>query len=444
MEQARLEHTLPTLALEKEQPCDIQGKPDADLLRRYAEQRSEEAFTELRRRYVRLIFATCRRETGDPMLAEDAAQGVLLLLSQKAGQLTRVDALAGWLYMSSRHVARNLVKQERRRQMNEARAAQEAISDLETTNPLWDRIEPHFHEALDRLKPPDRAALLLRYVQDASLAEVGARLGIPENTARMRINRAMEKVRLHLSRAGIAVSVLMLATLLNERAAQALPASLLVVPWRYTAGGSPPPQPGPTRASVRRAAQSLHFAAWGRPLAVLCTIAVLVGGMAVYGGRQPQRLSPIEQSQFFKDLDGSWVGTLEYADDRSRKLYTLDTAVVFNSENAQNTLRFIAKYPRSDREDITTLTGDPRTGTFVVDNGGPRKSHSLHGAGELIKLGAGEFAFQGMNVATDARVRLRITNSRTRMTIHEEYLKHGRSDYHFRNRFTLHRPMGPP
>jgi hypothetical protein len=155
-------------------------------------------------------------------------------------------------------------------------------------------------------------------------------------------------------------------------------------------------------------------------------------------------LSLIERSQFYKKLDGGWMGTLDYADDLSGKLYTLPTTVVFDSVNAQRTLRFIARYPDSDREDITTLTGDPRTGIFVVDNGGPRKSHSLHGTGELIKLGAGEFAFQGTNGAIDARVRLRITISPTRVTIHEEYLKHGRSDYRFRNRFTLHRPISPP
>ena len=159
----------------------------------------EEAFAELGRRYARLVFATCLRETQNRSLAEDAAQGVFLLLSQKAVSLQRLDSLAGWLYTAARHVSRNLLKQERRRERIEVRAMEDALSQPNPGNPLWEQIEPHFHAALDRLKPADRTAILLRYVQDESLAEVGTRLGIPENTARMRIHRAMEKLRAHLA-----------------------------------------------------------------------------------------------------------------------------------------------------------------------------------------------------------------------------------------------------
>ena len=69
------------------------------------EARSETAFAELVRRYGDLVYATSLRETGDRTLAEDAAQGVFLLLSRKADALRRCETIAGWLYAASRNIA---------------------------------------------------------------------------------------------------------------------------------------------------------------------------------------------------------------------------------------------------------------------------------------------------------------------------------------------------
>ena len=433
------ENNLQTDLSEEQNSAAIRSKRDAELLHLYAQQRSEEAFAELARRYTRLIFTTCLRETQNRTLAEDASQGVLVLLSQKAGSLQRVEALAGWLYTASRHVARNLLKQEHRRQRNEARAMEESLPLPDPGNPLWEQIEPHFHAALDRLKPADRAAILLRFVQDESLAEVGACLGIPENTARMRINRAMEKIRAHLAKAGIAVSLVLLAELLQEQAAQAVPAALLASLNGRSHADPAPTLSQPTAAAVRRTAQILLLAALRFPLLLLLGSVLLCGGVAISRSLQPPRLTPADRRRFFTALTGNWTGTLDFADDRTKQHFTLPTTVVFDSQNGDNTLRFAATYRHSDREDITTLTEDPRTGTCVADNGGPRSSHRLHSDGELIKLRPGEFAFRGTSIVRNAEVRLRITMRPRQVTIREEYRTQGQSDYQFRNRFTLKR-----
>jgi RNA polymerase sigma factor (sigma-70 family) len=412
------------------------GRRDADLLRLYAEQRSEAAFAELVRRYARLVLATCLRETGDRALAEDAAQGTFLLLSQKAGGLYRVEALAGWLYTASRYVARNLVKQERRRQAREARAMEESMPLPDPGNPLWDQIEPHFHAALDRLKPADRAAILLRYVQNESLAEVGATLGIPENTARMRINRAMAKIRAHLARVGIVVSLALLADLLEERATYAFPTTLLVAGSGSTTLSAPT---RPVQIAVRRTASLLLLLALREPICLTLGAVVLAGGVAVGYHLQAQRLSPAERLRLFTALRGSWTGTLDFADDRTKQRFTFPTTVVFDPQNGNGALRFTATYRGSDREDITTLTRDPRTGDFVADNGGPRSSHSLHSTGDMIRLGPEEFAFRGWSYPQNAEVRLRIRRTPTQAFVYEEYRKQGESEYQFRNRFLLHR-----
>ncbi len=419
----------------------LRRKRDGDLLRLYAAGRSQPAFAELRRRYARLVYSTCLREIGDPTLAEDAAQGVFLLLSEKAHRLEKRETLADWLYTASRHVSRNLHKQERRRQMNEARAVREAASEAlrqDAADPLWEQVEPHLDDALGRLKPADREAVLLRFMQQQSLAEVGAGLGVSENTARMRVQRSLAKIRAHLSRAGVAVTLALLATLLLEHGASALPDALLD---RLSAPPAAPPGvriPSVT-AAVRRVSLLLLFLSALRPLAVLVVaLAVLVGIVQVWRVLPPPRMSPSEQRRAFQTIEGTWRGSLEYADDRTGQHFTYPTTVTARSLGGGNGFSFVAAYTGSTAVDRTTFTGGARAGTFTVTNGGAQSSHRLAGVGELVKLRGG-FAFQGKSPGRDADVRMRFTLGTNSLTIQEEYRPRRQTDYRFRNRFILRR-----
>jgi RNA polymerase sigma-70 factor (ECF subfamily) len=51
------------------------------------------------------------------------------------------------------------------------------------------------HAALERLTPPDREVLVMRYLEDLSFPETAAILGIGESAAKMRHLRAIERIR---------------------------------------------------------------------------------------------------------------------------------------------------------------------------------------------------------------------------------------------------------
>ena len=69
--------------------------------------------------------------------------------------------------------------------------------------PEWDRLRPVLDEAMHELSERDREAILLRYFEGRAFAEVGAACGVNENSARMRVERALEKLRRRLLRRGI-------------------------------------------------------------------------------------------------------------------------------------------------------------------------------------------------------------------------------------------------
>jgi DNA-directed RNA polymerase specialized sigma24 family protein len=74
---------------------------DHQLLRRFAVEHSEDAFSELVARYLPLVYSAGLRQTGgDIHLARDIAQSVFSDLARKAPSLSINVVLAGWLHLS--------------------------------------------------------------------------------------------------------------------------------------------------------------------------------------------------------------------------------------------------------------------------------------------------------------------------------------------------------
>jgi RNA polymerase sigma factor (sigma-70 family) len=197
---------------------------DDQLLTQYALTGSNAAFSQLVARHLPLVYRTCRRELGSETLAEDAAQVVFLLLAGKAKTLRAGPSLAGWLFQTARFVAKDVRKQELRRQRREEAVMQKAIHQQATATSEWNTVEPLLNPALAALKPAEREAVLLRFFEGLTLAETGTSLGVSEDAARMRCARALEKLRHYLTSHGAAVTGAVLTGLLTTEAAHPVPA----------------------------------------------------------------------------------------------------------------------------------------------------------------------------------------------------------------------------
>ena len=201
---------------------------DADLLRRYANEGSEAAFAELVRHHVDLVYgAAMRRTGGDPHRAADVAQQVFTALARNARKLSRHAALAAWLHTATRNAALNLMISEKRRQTRETEAlALEGVTAGGTANADWDRLRPLLDAAIDELPEADRTAVVLRFLERRPFAEIAAALQVSEDAARMRTDRALEKLRPALARRGITSTASALSVILLGQPLAAAPAGL--------------------------------------------------------------------------------------------------------------------------------------------------------------------------------------------------------------------------
>src|SRR5688572_17842855 len=199
---------------------------DAQLLRQFVETRSGAAFAELVHRHLPLVYSTASRQLGENRnLAEDIAQSVFVLLAEKSSTLLHHPSLAGWLHTATHFkVARDL-RNARRRQLRENAAL--AMSELERESAAaeWEHIRPVLDEVLIELNERDREALLLRFFENRTYAEIAARLRLTETAAHKCVERALEKLRVRLTRRGM-TSTAALAALLVSHGALAAPAGL--------------------------------------------------------------------------------------------------------------------------------------------------------------------------------------------------------------------------
>ena len=200
---------------------------DTELLRRYAEDRSDADFAELVRRHVNLVHsAALRQVNGDAHLAQDVTQLVFTDLARKAAALASHRVLAGWLFTSTRFAAAKLVRGEQRRRTREQEA--QLMQESDPTAALdWERVRPVLDEALAEMDERDREAILLRFFEGRDFASVGEKLHLNDNAARMRVERALDKLHALLARRGVTSTSAALAAALSSQAVLAAPAGLV-------------------------------------------------------------------------------------------------------------------------------------------------------------------------------------------------------------------------
>jgi RNA polymerase sigma factor (sigma-70 family) len=177
------------------------GLDDADLLRRFANDRDEAAFEVLLWRYGPLVLAVCRRMLRREQDVEDAFQATFLTLVRKAKSIARHEALGGWLHQVAYRIglrarvkaARDGISDQGRVETAIARSERETASD-------WRELLDH---EVHRLPRRYRVAFILCYLKGKTYAEAGRLLACPPGTIASRLAWARDRLRARLTARGL-------------------------------------------------------------------------------------------------------------------------------------------------------------------------------------------------------------------------------------------------
>jgi uncharacterized protein (TIGR03435 family) len=200
---------------------------DMELVRKFARDNSETAFTELVRRHINLVYSVARRCTVNDGDAHDVTQAVFIILARKANSLGDKTNLSGWLYETTRFAAARLLRTNARRHAREQEAYMQSTLNEADNSAIWAQLSPHLETAMGKLNAADRALLVLRFYENKSGPEAAALLGIREDAAHKRVTRAIEKLRKFFAQRGVTLTATAIAGAVSANSVQAAPVALV-------------------------------------------------------------------------------------------------------------------------------------------------------------------------------------------------------------------------
>ncbi len=158
------------------EPIAVEHTPSAGI---------EELF---RAHYERLV-RSLTMASGDAEQAADAVQEAFVRAHVRWRRLRRYEDPVGWI----RRVAINLLRDQHRRSKRKDRALARlaAVPAPPEGMPRHDGLG----ELLDELPPQQRTAVALYYVEDLSVAEIAAAMGIAEGSVKSHLHDARRRLR---------------------------------------------------------------------------------------------------------------------------------------------------------------------------------------------------------------------------------------------------------
>jgi RNA polymerase sigma factor (sigma-70 family) len=264
---------------------------DRQLLKCFAHQHDEAAFALLVRRHGPMVHGMCRRLLGHEQDAEEVFQATFLILARKAGAIRQPD-VSGFLYRVAYRLAvrarGDAVKRRRREQRAEALSAPDLMGEA-----TWREVRRVVDEELQRLPQAARSALVLCYLEGKTQEEAAHLLGWSKCTLRRRLDQGRELLRRRLVARGLAPMAALTASLFAEKAASAMPATLVRATVREALAGGVSPT---IAALVEAGVAPISF---GKAVVamVLLVAASLLGGVGVWKSRGMTATMPSQPTQ---------------------------------------------------------------------------------------------------------------------------------------------------
>jgi RNA polymerase sigma factor (sigma-70 family) len=193
---------------------------DDTLLHAFVTRHDEESFAALVRRHGALVLNTCRHVLGHEQDAEDAFQATFLVLARKAASIRDAASLAGFLHGVAYRLSWKAKRDAARRRKREAQAPPRTQSQG-TDELAWREVQALVEEEIDRLPRKYRTPFIRCYLQGLSRAEAARELGVKEGTIWSRLSWARRRLQERLARRGVALSAVLAAFALSDRAATA-------------------------------------------------------------------------------------------------------------------------------------------------------------------------------------------------------------------------------
>lgn len=171
---------------------------DSELIAHYLKEQNTLYFTHLYRRYAGKVFAKCISMLSDEGLARDATQEIFIKVLLNLSKFTEQSSFSTWVYSITYNYCIDVIRKKKKVPLifteDIGRVSKEAEVEI-PDSVLLEMKQERLGKVLDRLPPGDKAILMMKYIDDMQIKEIGDVLGKTESAIKMQIMRAKQKAQ---------------------------------------------------------------------------------------------------------------------------------------------------------------------------------------------------------------------------------------------------------
>ena len=168
---------------------NVQVPSHETLMARFQARLDSDAFEQIVSFYINPALAVARQILLDDALAEDAVQESFLRVIRKRNQYIPSSPFSCWFYTIVRNVCIDMLR-KRTREKDVLENVATIVESVKAQTEL-----PEIPKLLDSLASRERDVLLLRIVHGLGFRDIAAALGISEEAAKKRAQRALKRLR---------------------------------------------------------------------------------------------------------------------------------------------------------------------------------------------------------------------------------------------------------
>lgn len=171
---------------------------DSELIARFRVAQDQTYFTLLYRRYAGKVFGKCISMLADEALARDATQDIFIKILLNIAKFNEQSSFSTWVYSITYNYCIDLIRKKKKLPIYFSDDVSRIKDEAEVEIPdsiLLEMKQDRLAKVLDLIPPGDKAILLMKYIDDLSIKDIGDILGKTESAIKMQIMRAKIKAQ---------------------------------------------------------------------------------------------------------------------------------------------------------------------------------------------------------------------------------------------------------
>ena len=172
---------------------------DSELIARYLRDQNTMYFTVLYRRYAGKVFAKCISMLADEGQARDATQDIFIKVLLNLAKFTEQSSFSTWVYSITYNYCIDMIRKKKKMPLlfteDVGKISKETNQEL-PDSVLLEMKQERLEKVIDRLPPGDKAILMMKYIDDMQIREIGEVLGKTESAIKMQIMRAKQRAQM--------------------------------------------------------------------------------------------------------------------------------------------------------------------------------------------------------------------------------------------------------